>query len=175
MSKKGLECFHLSMPSLHNLQHVLDQPVLCSMLIAPPIGLTSLVPSPEGGEGPSFHWLWIIKHMRNSGNQALYPPSLGPGINLRPDWQFLCCTCVYFLCDILWPEGQYDSHVHATAPCSAYALAHTCPSMSCIPLVLLWLYSNCCSIGMYCGTGCNYRVNYRFKNYCVNVYLNWLL
>jgi len=32
--KRWLECFHLSMPSLHNLQHVLDQPVLCSMLIA---------------------------------------------------------------------------------------------------------------------------------------------
>ena len=28
----------------------------------------------------------------------------------------------------LWPEVQYDSHVHATAPCSACALiqAHPC-------------------------------------------------
>jgi len=36
MSKKWLECFHLSMPSPHDLQCVLGQPV-CSMLY---LGLT---------------------------------------------------------------------------------------------------------------------------------------
>ena len=35
----------------------------------------------------------------------------------RPDSQFLYCTFVYFLCDILWPEVQShsdDSRMHAT-------------------------------------------------------------
>jgi len=34
----------------------------------------------------------------------------------RPDSQFLCCTHLYFLCDILWPEVQShsdSSHMHA--------------------------------------------------------------
>ena len=64
----------------------------------------------------------------------------------------LSCTHVYFLCDklILWPEVQSDSdysHVHATGPCSACALAQAHPTMSCIQLVLMeteWSNKTCC-------------------------------
>jgi len=50
----------------------------------------------------------------------------------RPDSQLLCCTCVYFLCNILLSVVQShsdDSHVHATATCSARALAQAHPTM----------------------------------------------
>ena len=61
----------------------------------------------------------------------------------RPDSQFLCCTCVYFLCDILWPEVQPhsgDSHVHTTGPHSACALAQAHPTMVHLRLVHLhWI------------------------------------
>ena len=56
----------------------------------------------------------------------------------RPDSQSLCCACVYVLCDILWPKVQLhsaNSHMPATSPCSAHALAQARPTMSCIPLV----------------------------------------
>ena len=49
----------------------------------------------------------------------------------RPDSQFLCCTCVYFLCDILRPEVQShsdDSPVHAPGLRSACALAQAHPT-----------------------------------------------
>ena len=58
----------------------------------------------------------------------------------RPDSQSLCCTRVYFLCDILWPEVQshFDSsHMPATGPCSARALTQARPTMSCIHLVYM--------------------------------------
>ena len=65
----------------------------------------------------------------------------------RPDSQFLRCTCVYFLCDILWSAVQShsdNSHMHATGPHSACALAQARPTMSCIHLVIvefrLWLF-----------------------------------
>ena len=48
-----------------------------------------------------------------------------------PDSQFLCCTCVYTLCDILWPEVQshYDSsHIHASGLRSACAHAQARPT-----------------------------------------------
>jgi len=57
----------------------------------------------------------------------------------RPGSKFLCCTCVYFLGDILWPEVQShsdDSPVHAPGSCSACALAQAHPTMSCIHLVI---------------------------------------
>jgi len=57
----------------------------------------------------------------------------------RPDSQFLCCTCVYLLRDIMQSRVQFhpdDSHVHATAPHSARALAQACPTMPCIRLVI---------------------------------------
>ena len=61
----------------------------------------------------------------------------------RPDSQFLCCTCVYFLCDNVWPEVQShsdDSHVHGTGPHYACALAQAHPTMSCIHLVInFWM------------------------------------
>ena len=44
----------------------------------------------------------------------------------RPDSQFLCCTYVYFLCGILWPEVQShsdDGPVHAPGPRSACTFA----------------------------------------------------
>ena len=64
----------------------------------------------------------------------------------RPDSQFLCCTCVYFLCDILWPEVQShsdDSHVYATCPRSACALAQAHPTIVHLRLVYLhWIAVN---------------------------------
>ena len=48
-----------------------------------------------------------------------------------PDSQFLCCTCVYTLCDILWREAQshYDSsRIHASGLRSACALAQARPT-----------------------------------------------
>ena len=56
----------------------------------------------------------------------------------RPDSQFLCCTCVYFLRDILWPQVQShsdNSHRHATGLHFARALTQALPIM-CIHLVI---------------------------------------
>ena len=50
----------------------------------------------------------------------------------RLDPQLPCCTCAYILCNILWSAVQShfdDSHVHATATCSARALAQAHPTM----------------------------------------------
>ena len=61
----------------------------------------------------------------------------------RPDSQFLFCTCVYLLCDILWSEVQShfdDSHVYATHPRSACALAQAHPTM--VHLYLHWIAVN---------------------------------
>ena len=34
---------------------------------------------------------------------------------------------------------MHDSHVHATAPCCARAVAQARPIMSCIQIVMIWL------------------------------------
>ena len=70
----------------------------------------------------------------------------------RPDSQFLCCTRVYFLCDILWSEVQShsdSSHMHA-CNWSTFCI-WTCPgspTMSCIHLVFHSIprFINWCSL-----------------------------
>jgi len=50
------------------------------------------------------------------------------------------CICLYILSHILWPIRflhSDDSHVHATTPFSACALAEARPTISCIHLVIL--------------------------------------
>jgi len=58
----------------------------------------------------------------------------------RPDSQSLCCTRVYFLCDILWLEVQShsdNSHMPTTGPHSAHVLTQARPTVSCIHLVYM--------------------------------------
>jgi len=72
----------------------------------------------------------------------------------RSDSQFLCCTRVYFLCNLLWPKVQShsdDSHVYATGPRYAHALAQARPTLSCIYLVHKVMAS---AIHVHHGVGC---------------------
>jgi len=61
----------------------------------------------------------------------------------RPDSQFLCCTCVYFLGDILWPEVLmtvmciqlvHILHVHSSHSPVAMNFWFYMSQHACIPL-----------------------------------------
>jgi len=80
-----------------------------------------------GATGSAWQKRWLLSvHAISTWPAACAGPACVHHALARPDSQFLCCTSVYFLCDILWPEVQShsdNSHVHATGLCSACALA----------------------------------------------------
>jgi len=107
----------------------------------------------------SCHWTQISSGYSDGGYQLRVPEKMAFAVHAIstspaacaglacvqhalawPDSESLCCTRVYFLCDILWPEVQSqsdNSHIPATGPRSARALTQARPTVSCIHLVYM--------------------------------------
>ena len=90
--------------------------VFVAWLTVPVTGLRSLLATAMGATCSACQKRWLLSvHAISTWPAVCAGPACVQHASARPDSQFLCCTCVCFLCDILWPEVQShsdDSHIH---------------------------------------------------------------